>query len=199
MNALTAYQQLKRLSPTFLTQEAASILNVTPNHAAVILMRLAKQNAIIHLARGKWAYADTVDPLLLPNILAQPMMAYVSLYSALYYHGIIEQIPDTTFAITNGSTKLFDTPLGRISLHSINPVLFTGYELYGKSSLLMATPEKALFDTFYLMPAKSNLFKRLTEIELPDGFQFDLFDEWLKHVKNKSRRTSIESRLCDLS
>ena len=53
MNLLKAYQSLKSLSPTFLTQEAASVLNVSANHAAVILLRLAKQNTIVHLARGR--------------------------------------------------------------------------------------------------------------------------------------------------
>ncbi|OGT31202.1 MAG: hypothetical protein A3E87_04795 [Gammaproteobacteria bacterium RIFCSPHIGHO2_12_FULL_35_23] len=195
MNLLTAYQKLKVLAPTFLTKEAAGILNVSANHAAVILSRLAKQNTVVHLARGRWVYSDSVDLLLLPSILVHPMMAYVSLYSALYYHGMIEQIPHTIFAISNGKTKVFETPLGKVSIHSINPVLFTGYEIYGKNSVLMAIPEKALFDTLYLMPAKSNLFKRLTEMELPEGFRFELFDAWLKQVKNNSRCKIIEKNL----
>lgn len=191
MNLLAAHQKLKILAPTFLTKEAASILNISTNHAAVILARLAKQNTLVHLARGRWAYSDAIDPLLLPNVLVQPMMAYISLYSALYYHGMIEQITNTVFAISNGKTKSFETPLAKVSIHSINPVLFTGYEIYGKNSILMATPEKALFDTLYLMPAKSNLFKRLTEVELPGKFQFQLIDAWISLVKNHSRQAII--------
>lgn len=198
MNLLTAYQKLKVLAPTFLTNEAAAVLQVSANHTAIILSRLAKQNTVVHLARGRWAYSDTVDPLLLPNILVNPMMAYVSLYSALYYHGMIEQIPPTVFAISNGKTKVFTTPLATVSIHSINPVLFTGYDIYGKDSVLMATPEKALFDTLYLLPAKSNLFKRLTEVELPEAFRFELFAAWLIKVRNKSRRESIEKSLRQL-
>src|SRR3990167_2623194 len=192
MNLLTAYQKLKVLAPTFLTKEAAGILNVSANHAAVILSRLAKQNTVVHLARGRWAYSNAVDPLLLPSILVHPMIAYVSLYSALYYHGMIEQIPHTIFAISNGKTKMFETPLGKISIHSINPMLFIGYEVYGKNSILMATPEKPLFDTLYLMPAKSNLFKRLTEVDIPENFQWPLINEWLKYIKNRSRKLLVE-------
>lgn len=198
MNLLTAYQKLKVLEPAFLTKEAATVLNISANNAAKILSRLAEQKVIIRVARGRWAYSPSIDPLLLPSILAYPMMAYVSLYSALYYHGMIEQIPNTVFAITNGKTKIFQTPLGKISLHSINPILFTGYEVYGKNLLLMATPEKALFDTLYLMPAKSNLFKRLTEIEFPEHFKFSLFEKWLKSVKNKSRRLLIKESLGEI-
>lgn len=199
MNLLAAYQELKALEPTFFTKEAASVLGASTSHASTILSRLAKQKTVVRLARGRWAYSHFVDPLLLPNVLVSPMMSYISLYSALYYHGMIDQIPSTIFAITNGKTKLFKTPLGKISIHSINPFLFTGYEVYGKNSLLMATPEKALFDTLYLMPAKSNLFKRLTEIDLPENFRFSSFKEWLKQVKNKSRRILIEKKITELT
>lgn len=192
MNLLSAYQKLKVLDPTFLTRDAANLLGISTNNATAILSRLAKQNSIVHLARGKWAYSYTVDPLLLPNILVHPMMAYVSLYSALYYHGMIDQVPHMVFAISNGKTKTFKTPLGKISIHSINPFLLTGYEVHGKNLLLMATPEKALFDTLYLMPAKSDLFKRLTEIDLPKNFRFSLLNQWLKFVKNKSRCSLIK-------
>lgn len=108
---------------------------------------------------------------------------------------MIDQIPSTVFAITNEKTKLFDTPIATVSMHSINSFLFTGYEMIGKSCILMATAEKALFDTLYLMPAKSNLFKRLTEIEFPDHFNQALFKPWLKRVNNKSRRVMIEKML----
>ncbi|MFN3235198.1 MAG: hypothetical protein ACE365_07290 [Gammaproteobacteria bacterium] len=191
MNLLSAYQKLKTLAPTFVTKEAASILGVSANHAAVILSRLARQGMLVRLARGRWAYSDDIDPLLLPNILTHPMMTYVSLYSALYYHGMIDQIPNTVFAISNSKTRVFKTPLAKVSIHSINPVLFTGYDVYGKNSVLMATPEKALFDTLYLMPAKSNLFKSLTEVELPEAFQFKLIDEWVGLVKNPGRQEII--------
>lgn len=191
MNLLLAYQKLNVLAPTFLTKEAAAVLGVSPNYAAVILSRLAEQNTVVRLARGCWAYSDSVDPLLLPNVLVHPMMAYISLYSALYYHGMIEQIPDTVFAISNGKTKVFETPLAKVSIHSINPTLFTGYEIYGKHGLAIATPEKTLFDALYLMPAKSNVFKRLTEVELPEGFRFELFDQWLGSVKNIPRKKLI--------
>ena len=126
------------------------------------------------------------------------MKAYVSLYSALYYRGMIDQIPSQVFAISNGKTKMFHTPLANISIHSINSFLFTGYEIIGKNNILIAIPEKALFDTLYLMPAKSNLFKRLTELEIPDNFDFSLFKKWLKQVKNKSRRVMIEKSLEDI-
>jgi predicted transcriptional regulator of viral defense system len=198
MNLLEAYQQLKILEPTFSTKEAGEVLGVSPNYTAAILSRLAKKETVVRLARGKWAYSRSADPLLFPSILVHPMMAYVSLYSALYYHGMIEQIPSTVFAVTNGKTNVFATPLGKISLHSINPALFTDYDYYGKNDIPMATPEKALFDTLYFMPAKSNLFKQLTEVELPDTFEFAQLDNWIEKVNNICRQQLIRKQVASL-
>lgn len=195
MNLLNAYQQLKKLGPTFLTKEAATLLSVSANYAAIILMRLANEHAIVHLARGRWAYDNSVDPLLLPNVLSYPMMSYISLYSALYYHGMIDQIPSVVFAISNGKTKIFHTPLGTVSLHKIKSELFTGYETYGNHSLLMATPEKALFDTLYLFPTKSHGFKSLTELDISHDFNPAAFEPWFNLINNKGRRALIESKL----
>lgn len=195
MNLLNAYQRLKKLEPTFLTKDAVCVLKISPNHTALILSRLEKQNTLVRLARGRWAYSNSVDPLLLPTILSYPMMSYISLYTALYYHGLIEQIPSVVFAVSNGKTKSFSTPLAKISIHSISSSLFTGYTTVEKNSLLIATPEKALFDTLYLMPAKSNLFKRLTELDIPEKFDFKLIEKWLMLIKNKSRKAAISTLL----
>lgn len=199
MNLLIAYKHLQRLAPLFKTAEAAMELGVTRNNAAAILSRLAQHEMIIHLARGRWAYSDSVDPLLVPSFLVDPMIAYASLYTALYYHDMIEQIPSTIYAISVCKTKVFETPLGCFSIHGINPDLFTGYQLFGDHDVLMATPEKALFDTFYLAPAKSNLFKRLTELELPEDFHFGHIEEWLQLVNNKSRRRMIDNKINQLA
>lgn len=195
MNSLFAYQQLKKLAPTFSTRDAAHLLQVSNTHASVILSRLAKQQTIVRLMRGRWVYSDEVDPLLLHDILNYPMLSYVSLYTALYYHGMIEQIPSVIYVITNGKTKKIKTPLATFSMHHINGFLFNGYNSFGENNILMATPEKALFDTFYLMPAKSNFFKRLTELEIPDDFHFSYFKKWMVCINNKSRRVMIECQL----
>lgn len=195
MNLLGAYQALKKLEPSFLTREAAAVLEASENYTAVILKRLAQQNTIVRVARGRWAYSASIDPLLLPSILVYPMRAYISLYSALYYHGMIDQIPSTVFAISLGKTKVFHTPLAKVSLHNIQSYLFVGYESYGQHSLLMASPEKALFDTLYLMPAKSHLFSRLTEVELPEQFKAQQFEVWLKLVQHPGRRRLVEDAL----
>lgn len=198
MNLLTAYQQLKTLAPTFFTRDAAQLLGISDNHAAVILSRLAKQNTIVKLMRGCWAYSNSVDPLLLCDILNYPMLSYISLYTALYYHGMIEQIPDMIYVITIGKSKTVQTSLATFSMHHITGFLFDGYQVYGKSNVLMAIPEKALFDVLYLMPAKSHLFSRLTELEIPAHFRLSYFKKWLRYIENDGRKTMIKKQLAKL-
>lgn len=195
MKLLDTYLQLKKLAPTFSTRDAAALLGLPEKYASTLLSRLFKEKSIVRLARGRWAYSDTVDPLSLPNILTYPMLSYISLYTALYYHGIIEQIPSTVFAISTAKTNLFDTPIATVSIHHIESALFTGYECYDKNNILIATPEKALFDIFYFNPAKSRLFKTLTELSLSKTFNFKKLNEWNKLVKNKSRKTLILNQI----
>ena len=90
------------------------------------------------------------------------------------------------------------TPLATFSMHHINGYLFDGYATVDNQRIIMATPEKALFDTLYLMPAKSNYFKRLTELELPNHFHFSHFKKWIKCIHNKSRRKMIEIKLDEI-
>jgi len=198
MNLLEAYQHLATLAPSFTTKEAGEVLHITPNHASSVLSHLEKKNSITRLKRGLWAYSDTLDPLLLPSILTQPMMAYVSLYTALYYHGLIDQIPSVIFSVTNAKTKRYTTPLGTVSMHSISPHLFTGFELYGEDDIMMATPEKALFDMCYFIPMKSHQFKRLTEVTIPDTFDWALIDTWVELIEHPGRKQLTKSHLATL-
>ena len=195
MNLLSAHQALKALAPAFSTKEASDLFGISVNHAATLLARLEKQKTIVRLTRGRWAYSSEVDILLLPSILTYPALSYVSLYTALYYHGLIEQIPSQVFAISTGKTKLFHTPLSTVSIHHMQSTLFAGYELHGKDSVLMASPEKALFDTLYLASTKARGFSHLTELEIPRTFQWVLLDAWVNDINNKGHRSSVVARL----
>ncbi|GAG93137.1 unnamed protein product, partial [marine sediment metagenome] len=77
----------------FLTSDAAACLNVENAHASKLLARLALAGHLVHLSRGLWAFEDRVQPLALPEYLTNPFPSYVSLQSALSYHGMISQIP----------------------------------------------------------------------------------------------------------
>ena len=76
--------------------------------------------------------------------------AYVSLEWALHEHGLI---PDVVFAVTLVSPRgkrRFVTPAGEFIYHKIKQKLFCGFD----PDSLLATPEKALVDYFYLFSGR---------------------------------------------
>jgi predicted transcriptional regulator of viral defense system len=157
-------------APVFDTGDAAARLGVDIAHASTVLARLAAARHVVRLRRGVWAFRERVDPLALPEYLTSPFPSYVSLQSALYLHGMIDQVPAVTYAVSLARTRRFTTPLGTVSIHHVDPGFFFGFEHAGSSGGRLATPEKALVDFLYLAPARSRLFRALPELELPARF-----------------------------
>jgi predicted transcriptional regulator of viral defense system len=80
--------------------------------------------------------------------------SYVSLQSALSYHGMIpEYVPETT-CVTTGRPQRIQTPFGRISYRHLKRGAFTGFasETDDSQGVYMASAEKALLDLIYLTP-----------------------------------------------
>ena len=67
-----------------------------------MLGRLATKGVVKPLARGLWALGRDLDPKVLSRYLAAPSPSYVSLLSALRYHGMISQLPRATYVVTLG-------------------------------------------------------------------------------------------------
>jgi hypothetical protein len=135
-----------------------------------------------------------VDALALPGYLTAPFPAYVSLQSALYRHGMISQIPSVTYAVSVARTRTFDTPLGTVSVHHLDPAFFFGFETVGEGRGAMATPEKALLDALYLGPAKTRLFCALPELEWPRGFSVRRAREMIGRIGSARRRGMVRAR-----
>lgn len=199
MNQLEALKQLDGLGvDAFSTRDVAALLKVTSPNAHMILRRLQRQGFLTHLARGRWVLARKLSPLSLPEHLAAPYPAYVSLQTALFHHGLIEQVPAVTYAVTIGRTRRVTTPTATVSLHHLPPDLFSGFEL-SPDGAKMATPEKALFDLLYLAPARSRLFAHLPEIEIPRSFRWARLRKYLPSIRSRSRRTYVQERMDQLS
>lgn len=179
----------------FTTNDIASSFQIQTSHATNLLRRLSTAGQLTRLAHGLWGLANKIEPLMLPEYLTAPMPSYISLQSALYYHGMISQIPEIIYAISIARTKVYKTPLATISIHHIQPVLFSDYIITGKNNIKIATPEKALFDFFYLRPAKNYLFRSLPEIELPDNFDLDRLAALIKKISYSHRRAMIEKSI----
>lgn len=196
MNQIEALQRLRSLAtPAVETRDVAALLQVSASNATTILRRLAAEGMVVHLTRGRWLVNQKIDRLALPELISAPYPAYISLQSALFHHGVIEQIPSILYAVTPARPRRLQTPMGTISFHRMPPELFKGFELSTTSDAKIAMPEKALFDLIYLAPGRSRVFSRLPELTIPRRFQWQRLKEYTELVKSSGRRAFIAERI----
>lgn len=192
MKLITFYKAILDLHvPIFSTNDIAAVLRISNKYSYKLLKQLSNEGLMIHLRRGVWGIKESVDLLEIPDYLTAPMPSYISLQSALYYHGIISQIPSVIYAVTIARTRRYHTTIGTYSMHHINPDLFFGFDFVGNRDIRMAQPEKALFDFFYFKSTKSKLFYSLPEIEIPSTFTWDKLEQYTKKIGNKSRQRML--------
>ena len=89
----------------------------------------------------------SVDPLVLASLVYGP--SYVSLETALAWHGLIPERVDEITSVTCKRARLFETPLGRFTYRPVNVVTYgygVGLQTADGGSFFLAEPEKALCD-----------------------------------------------------
>jgi predicted transcriptional regulator of viral defense system len=195
MRLIDAHARLVELGqPAFETADAAALLRLPNGHASKLLARLAGSGHVVRLRRGLWALPDRLERLSLPGYVTAPFPSYVSLQSALYHHGMIEQIPEVIYAASLARSGRRETPLGTLSIHHVAPQFFFGFEPAGRTGYKMATAEKALLDVLYLSPAKSGLFASAPEIELPRRFSTRRARRMISRLPSGRRRSLVAGR-----
>ncbi len=199
MNQIEALRRLKRLGTHgFETRDAAAALEVNAANAHMILRRLAHAGLLVHVSRGRWLQSADVPPFALPEFISAPYPAYISLQSALFHHGLVEQVPSVIYAVTLGRPRRVRTPLGVLSFHRVPPELFTGFEVETHSGAKIATAEKALFDLLYLAQGRSRLFVHLPELTIPRKFRWAWLGRYTGLLKSPGRRTYLAERVVRL-
>jgi predicted transcriptional regulator of viral defense system len=194
MKPTDAFGDLLRLQRTIIeTREAAVRLGVSVSRASQLLRLLEESGLVRRLRRGLWALRPTVDPFGVAPYLTAPFPAYVSFWSALARHGMIEQVPRQVFVASLHRTQRVTTTVGTYSIHHLAPELFDGYD--GSEEIgYLATPEKALFDAVYLRAPRGGQIL-LPELELPAKFQEKKLDEWTSRVARPRLRTLVSRGL----
>src|SRR5262245_53150432 len=135
MNQIEALQRLQAFTaPVVESRDVAALLQVTKSNATTILRRLAADGMIVHLSRGRWLVNQKIDRLALPELISAPYPAYISLQSALFHHGLIEQVPSILYSVTPGRPRRVRTPMATISFHRMPPELYKGFELSDASA-----------------------------------------------------------------
>jgi predicted transcriptional regulator of viral defense system len=196
LTALEVLSLLNKLeTPLFETRDVAQILRLSTDSAAKYLESLRKKDFIQKVSRGKWIVRGTkFDPLQIAEFLTAPRESYISLHSALFYHGMIEQVPTRIYAVTIDRTRVVQTAAGIYSFHHCNPEFFIGYQFI-KPYLKLATPEKALIDYFYFGPSKSRQFSKLPELEIPKKFSWKKALEFCHRIPSARTRTFVATKI----
>jgi predicted transcriptional regulator of viral defense system len=125
----------------------------------VQLSRWMSDGKIIGLRRGVYTLPDmyrraSVIPARLANQLYRP-----SYLSGLWALGYYDMIPERVVWLTSATPRVprrFENSFGIFDYRSIKQMAFFGYVTvsYGDRSIMIAEPEKALLDHWYLTPGE---------------------------------------------
>ena len=146
-----------------------------------------KKGHLIRLKNGLYAFSRDKEKLRgegIAFLLYQP--SYLSLETALAWYGFIPEIVYAYTSITAKTTRAFENACGRFIYRHVKSELFWGYVQMNTDHgpYLLAEPEKALLDYFYLnLPRIDNEedFEniRLNEEEMEKTLDKDKFIKYL--------------------
>jgi len=170
----------------FTTRTYAFFLNKSISVATRKLKHRTRVGEMIQVTRGVWGnkYHHDFTPYgVIPYLLGNEE-GYLSFLSAMHRHDMISQIPSSIQVATTGRARILKSPIGEFHFFQIKPELMSeraGIQVFnGPVTYNIASPEKALLDTFYLSTKKGRRFKKLPEIELhSSSFNKKKFLKWL--------------------
>ena len=138
--------------------DLASLVQLTGERREGICIQLhrwCKDGKLLALRRGMYVFPEVgssmpINPAELANRLYTP--SYISTYWAMGYYGLIPEKVVTYTSVTSRVTRSFSNALGVFSYQSLKPTAFFGYRpmMMGDQKVLIADPEKALLDLWYL-------------------------------------------------
>jgi predicted transcriptional regulator of viral defense system len=154
--------------------------NVSPFDVRKQLSRWTAAGKLYQLRRGLYSLAPPYQKVIPhPFLIANQLLAgsYVSLQSALAYHGIIPELVPVTTSVTTSRPATYRTPFGQFDYHHIQMDLFRAYrmvDLGNDQRAFIASPEKALLDLVYLQPGgDSSNFLRALRLQALDQIDIE--------------------------
>jgi predicted transcriptional regulator of viral defense system len=174
------WDEFLRLTAKMTVFTTASLLagDRSPESVRRQLDRWVRAGKVVMLRRGVYAVREPyahrpLHPFVVANGLRKA--SYISLQSALNYHGLIpEDVPVVT-SVTTRRPEAIETPVGRFTFRHVNKRLFFGFaerEVAPGQTVLLAGPEKALIDLLYLTPGSEDP-NYLEELRLEWDVRFD--------------------------
>ena len=156
MQRLTEIALEKAVAGIFTRPEVACWVGGSLDRQFSLLKRALRTGEVVRIHRGLYCLAakylrQKVDPLVLAQRIYGP--SYISLETALSYHG---WIPEAVYAITSasqGRSREFDTPVGCFSFTRVpQHTFYADVSRVEKDtgSFMLASPLKALADYVYV-------------------------------------------------
>jgi predicted transcriptional regulator of viral defense system len=175
--------------PYFELREVLAWSDDSPKSLKNQLSGWTQAGKVTRLRRGKYLLAEpyrTQMPSVyyVSNALLHP--SYVSLHTALQYHGMIPEAVGQIQAVTPKHGRTWETPVGTFRYRSIKQERFWGYDKQStqkrpppQQSFFMARPEKCLLDLFYLQTGEWTAERlremRLQHLEVVDSDKLETF------------------------
>ena len=159
------------------------------------LSRWVKKGYLLKLRNNLYTFSELKNVnnihFYIANRIYRP--SYLSLHTALSFHGLIPESIVQTTSVSTMKTARFKNELGSFSYKKIKNELFFGYtqlEFTKDKTFLIALPEKALLDLLYLYPFYNDETEitnlRIDQQILSEVMQFSRLHEFLSRFKNKS-------------
>lgn len=189
-------------APVFTTAEVAELGDLDVSYVSRNLSELAEDGRVTRVRRGLWAvsgHPDFSPYVVVPYLFEEEDAGYVSFFTALSQHGMIEQIPQLIEVATRINKQSLDTPFGTYEFHQLQEALYGGWKPADRRwSYLLATPEKAIFDSIYISVRKGRQFARFPELLLTTDFSEENLLAWIDELDSPSIRTAVQDRWTQL-
>jgi predicted transcriptional regulator of viral defense system len=195
MSTLSFYKKLARHRHVT-TRDAAQLTEMSIPATSMALRRLAAEGLSIQIKKGHWLLGETSTKMgSLVTAAAAPYQAYLSGWSALRLHGLIQQMPQKHFAITLGRPGEIEMAGTKIELHRIKPELFGGYHYDPRAAGFVASPEKAVFDLAYLATMnRSRVSGKLPETNMNE-LNWKQVQKWFRRITSPRVLTAVQQSL----
>jgi predicted transcriptional regulator of viral defense system len=165
------------------------------------LGRWLKKGLLIRL-RQRWycfpEYLEKADfAYYFANRIYSP--SYISLHTALAFHGMIPESVVQITSVTSLKTNQFSNSFGEYSYKSIKPQLMFGFDLKPMPDgrvLKIASPEKAILDLLYLYP-EYNTIQALSDLRLDEDFMAETINKEMLLDYSAKFKSKVMSKRTD--
>lgn len=172
----------------FTPKDVQRFLHISKRNTYQLLQRMKQKNIIINVEQGKYILKeqwDTANIYDIASSLTTP--SYIGFWSALHFHHLTDQVPQTVFVVTTKRKRLQTLQHQKIFFVTVKPNWFFGYERYHHT--VVSDKEKTIIDCLHV-PAYaggiSHIYQALTS---------DLNIDTLITYCQQTKSSTIASRL----